>query len=762
MLKEKIGYIKENYENSAEKRWLGKVVKEEIILHDFKSLENIEFSGLGEIKLDEFEGSKIVKVITNTDIENILPRPSTNLRVNLNNIDLTNYNRISIYVYPKAIGFKNFYFHFFLNNGKKGLLHAPSLVPNKWNHVAFELDKLERKNISFISITPYLMGCPIEAEPTLEVYFKNLSVQKVDEDYVLGWDLEDRIGYCHTGYFPNSKKIAVTSSFQGENFSLVSEEGSFVYTSAVKQIENEYGIFYELDFSNFLSEGKYKIVYGKLESKYFLISNSYLDDTTRKSINFLRLLRCGYEVSGVHSECHLTNYCKHPNGKVLHTHGGWHDAGDVSQFEICTAEMVHALLDLATVYKEKNNEIYDEILDEARWGLNWLLRTRFKDGYRALAVHYSIWRNNVYDPKTHYDDNSSVAKGNVAENGAYENFIASAAIALGARVFKNSDPEYSDWCRRCAISDFEFALDGLKNNYFTKRWGVVPDPQIYGALVLACCELYLVTNDYKYIDIATSNATKIIDAQEKEYVGNEFKLRGFFYEDKEHKHILTYEHRGHEQTPIQALVKLYEVTNDHKDSYEWLNSILLYKEYIEKTQNLIKPYNLIPAQVYNFKMLRKDRFTIPTNYGTDEEINASFEGQINNGIPLGNGYYLRRLPIAIQRRGYHATLLSKTKAISSMAKLLNDENLRQIAINQIEWILGKNPFSSSTMYGEGYNYHPLYVAFSLQMVGALPVGFKTYENIDAPYWPVVNNAVYKEIWGHTTGKYLWVLADIIR
>ena len=65
------------------------------------------------------------------------------------------------------------------------------------------------------------------------------------------------------------------------------------------------------------------------------------------------------------------------------------------------------------------------------------------------------------------------------------------------------------------------------------------------------------------------------------------------------------------------------------------------------------------------------------------------------------------------------------------------------------------------MYGFGDNYHPLYVAFSKQMVGALPVGFMTYKDDDAPYWPVKNNAVYKEIWGHTSGKFIWVLKDIL-
>ena len=119
------------------------------------------------------------------------------------------------------------------------------------------------------------------------------------------------------------------------------------------------------------------------------------------------------------------------------------------------------------------------------------------------------------------------------------------------------------------------------------------------------------------------------------------------------------------------------------------------------------------------------------------------------------------MPIAYSRRGFHATLLSKTKAASILAKVFNDNKLKNIVKNQIEWVLGKNPFVTSTMYGEGYNYHPLYVAFSRQMVGALPVGFKTLGDKDLPYWPTNDQAVFKEIWGHTTGKYLWVLADIL-
>ena len=145
-----------------------------------------------------------------------------------------------------------------------------------------------------------------------------------------------------------------------------------------------------------------------------------------------------------------------------------------------------------------------------------------------------------------------------------------------------------------------------------------------------------------------------------------------------------------------------------------------------------------------------------------EEIKKSFNQQIKAGFSLGNDWYLRIFPVSNTRRGFLATNLSKTKGVSALALYLNDSDLHNISLRQIEFTLGLNPFSSSLMYGEGYRNHPLYVAFSKQMVGSLPVGIKTNKEHDLPYWPCYTNAVFKEIWGHTTGKFLDVISDILR
>ena len=59
---------------------------------------------------------------------------------------------------------------------------------------------------------------------------------------------------------------------------------------------------------------------------------------------------------------------------------------------------------------------------------------------------------------------------------------------------------------------------------------------------------------------------------------------------------------------------------------------------------------------------------------------------------------------------------------------------------------------------EGHDYHPLYAPMSPQLVGAVPVGFETFENEDQPFYPMQNNATYKEVWVHTTCRMMWLIA----
>lgn len=747
--------IMDDEKNGALYRWNNKEVLDKVLLYNGDRLDNVTASTSVDLSLSNEVSESSLKLKLSTDIENVIPRPWPSVRIKLGGVDLTKYNRIACNIYIKSTGYQNHYFQFSLGNPGAMEHHSPSLDPNKWNYVTWEVEDVERNNCVELVIGPWLMGTPPEGLPSYEIYIDSVYAEKVEADYVEGWDLDSRIAYCHAGYFIDSKKVALTSKKVSEKFELL-KDGEVVLSKDVLEVNTDLGVFYQMDFSEVNVNGEYVLKYGNICTPSFLISDTSYDESIWKSVNFLRLLRCGEDIAGVHSACHLNCRSMHPDGSSVPNYGGWHDAGDVSQFEIPTAEMAHAILDLALAVKESDELMYERLIEEARVGVNWLLRTRFGDGMRALAITYSIWRKNVLKP-----DNKTVYS-NVAENGPFENFCASAALAKAYLVYKEEDSVFADWCLRSAKEDFEFAKVGYEQGIYTKRWGPNIDSQVCGHGAIAACELYKCTLDSYYINVAKEYGKVILECQQSTDPDWDIPLKGFFYEDKEHKWMLTYEHRGHEQSPVQGLAMLCEVAKDDEDYNLWLHGLELYREYVLKSMSLTKPYGLMPGHVYILDKLNSDRFTIPSSYGTIPEGMEILRNQARSGKKLADNVYLRIFPVAVQRRGYHATLLSKTKAISLIANILNDKELKQIAIDQLEWVMGKNPFASSTMYGCGYNYHPLYVAFSRQMVGALPVGIMTKGDNDAPYWPVRDHAVFKEIWGHTTGKYLWVLADLIK
>ena len=751
--------IKENINNGAEPRWFNKKVENFVTIFSGENTEKVTVSGKATLEVAKevkHDGKKCLCLTTDTKTENIQPRPTCGINIALDKMDLSAYNRISAWIYPEAVGFRNFYFHFTFGNTGKSLTHAPSLLPNTWNHVIWEVPDIDRNAVERFGISPFLGGCPPDALSTLKVYIGEIRAEKVEADDNLGWELKDRIAYCHSGYLPEMKKIAIVQNITGEKFRLYDLNHKMVYENQVRKVIHESDAFYELDFSDFTTCGEYYLEIDRRKTQSFLIDEQAFDESVWKSINFMRLLRCGEDIAGVHSACHLNCKVVHPDTQAtVPSFGGWHDAGDLSQYEICTAEIAHAILELALRVKNKDKMLYDRLLNEGKVGISWLLRTRFGDGHRALTAPHGMWRDNVLQP-----DNDSV-KRNIAENGPFENFLASAACAVAAGIYKEEDAVFADWCLRAAEEDFYFAKDGYEKGIFTARWGSNIDSQVCGSGALAAAELYALTGKKIYANFGTDYAKTILDCQKSEYPDWKISVRGFFYENPAHTQTLTYEHRGHEQSPIHGLARLYELIPEHPNRMKWKTGLELYGEYVRKTCELAPLYQLLPAHVYELDKLNLERFTIRGNDEVFERAFHDLQAQIKTGIKLSENAYLRIFPIAVSRRGFHATLLSKAKAVSLVARILNDQQLLQIAMNQIEWVLGKNPFASSTMYGEGFNYHPLYVAYSLQMVGSLPVGIKTRGDADLPYWPVINDAVYKEIWGHVTGKYLFVLSDII-
>ncbi|MDR0670161.1 MAG: hypothetical protein LBF95_08775, partial [Treponema sp.] len=137
-----------------------------------------------------------------------------------------------------------------------------------------------------------------------------------------------------------------------------------------------------------------------------------------------------------------------------------------------------------------------------------------------------------------------------------------------------------------------------------------------------------------------------------------------------------------------------------------------------------------------------------------------YQAQLKAGTALDGEHYLRVFPVWFSFRGNSAVHIATGKAAAICGRILGDGELLDIAREQLYWVLGKNPFCQSLMYGEGCNYPEQAAFLPGTMTGQLPVGIQTRYNEDLPYWPQSNNATYKEVWLTVAGKWFSLVAAL--
>lgn len=91
----------------------------------------------------------------------------------------------------------------------------------------------------------------------------------------------------------------------------------------------------------------------------------------------------------------------------------------MSQQTLQTGEISYSLLAMAKRAKEKGNkELYNRLMEEALWGLDYVMRTRLGDGYRAQTWGTNLWTDGIVGT---IDD--AGRREVLVHNGALENFL---------------------------------------------------------------------------------------------------------------------------------------------------------------------------------------------------------------------------------------------------------------------------------------------------------------------------------------------------
>lgn len=343
------------------------------------------------------------------------------------------------------------------------------------------------------------------------------------------------------GYTPGSIKVAVLGSKESRNvktFELVdAKTGKRVLKRKAGKNFGSYGPFnasFRLDFSSFSKAGRYFIKAGKARSPEFNISEEVYKGTADFALRYMRQQRCGfnpYLKDSCHTHDGYTLYGPMPEKTQVDVVGGWHDASDYLQYSTTSANATYHLL---AAYRDFKNVFTDQhqtnglegrngradVLDEAKWGLDWLLKMhprpdwmfnqiaddRDHAGYRLPnkdSVDYGYGKGKgrpvyfITGEVQGYKKYKNRATGTSSTAGKF-----ASAFALGAQLFAAQDNALAEELKDKSLSAYQYGLikPGVSQTapgsapYFYEEDNWVDDMELGAAAV------YQLTQDKKYFD----------------------------------------------------------------------------------------------------------------------------------------------------------------------------------------------------------------------------------------------------------------------
>ncbi|MCU1297150.1 MAG: glycoside hydrolase, family 9 [Acidobacteriaceae bacterium] len=702
--------MRAKYEDGAEFRGLYKKGLDSRLLVSMEDLSTWSFAGAGEMTLTDAhakDGRHSLRIHSTTNVAQVEGGGEWEDLVATRKFpgeDWSRYNRISLWVYPDVIGAPSISCSLVLHNDgahklpdryNEGRHESITLENHTWNHVVWEIAPLDRDRITALDIAYSLpKKFPDPGDQTI-LDIDQLDLQRVVADHVEGWDVAPgKIAFSDSGYTTGSSKSAIASDLTAHEFSVIKQQtGQIVLTKPVEQTTTPLGKYQVLDFSEVRQPGTYVIKAGDILTRSFRIGDDAWLDSIWKAVNFMYSERCGTEIPGIHGRCHQDIYTVHDDERIV-VNGGYHDAGDLSATGN-TPGMVYALLSLADSLKRQGEDpvLYNRLLEEARWGLNWVLKTRFGDGYRSTGQLVSYWTDGIIGTA---DD-----RFGQAINNPEWNFRVSGVEALASRILKDSDPELANRSLVIAAEDWKYAVEGLK--------AAAPLAEVYGAQdelertsfgVVASVELYLATGDDRYAQEAIVLGDQVLASQERTLQPWTIPLTGYFYTTPKRENLFHRFHIGQEQEPIMALTLLCEAFPDHEKWMKWYSAVVLHSQYYLKPASVVdEPYSVLPAAVYReseARLIPEAKNWTPLR-AADRD---AYVEEVRRGIPLGGGNYLRRFPVWFDFRGNSSVLLSQAKALSAAGQLRGDLEAEDLAQKQAQWFVGLIRFAASVMYCE--------------------------------------------------------------
>ena len=299
-----------NWEQTASSRQLTKYVLASRLIDDMEEKANWSHYGYGEIEFTNqraIDGEQSISLISPT----LSSKPSSGRPMGtavalrkFQHEDWREFNRLSFWVYPTHSDVKIISMGIVLKVAQDPEIDVPYksenphyfiLKPQQWNHIIWEIPQVVRHKVEALEFHYRIQGREPGVATTARFDIDHLELQLVEPDYFEGWEVAPgRIATSHTGYEPDAKKTAISSTISEDTFRLVdTANGETVLTKQVEEVESLLGNYQLLDFSEISKPGSYIIKAKGASSFPIRIQENIWLETIRKSINFLYCERCG-------------------------------------------------------------------------------------------------------------------------------------------------------------------------------------------------------------------------------------------------------------------------------------------------------------------------------------------------------------------------------------------------------------------------------------------------------------------------------------
>lgn len=481
-------------------------------------------------------------------------------------------------------------------------------------------------------------------------------------------------------------------------------EGKVTYSGPVSQWKH--WLFWTIDFSAFKTTGNYLVrinVAGKSVSSYpFSINKNVLEQATISDVIYYFK---GQRSSGLLDQADHHLLLSGKTTDTIDAHGGWYDAtGDygkhLSHLSFSTyfnpqqiSLTVWSLLKTEALLKQKPGTDYRQylrrILDEAMYGADYLVRLKAPNGSFYRSVHAPGAGKQAKDRVIREEDkgyrikqSKDQAFSSTVENSSWRSYQSSyrsgAGLSIAALAIASTYDTSGEYTNAIYLKTAEdaFAFLEKENSKMTNdgKENIVDD---YCALS-AATELYKATKKPGYLAAAGKRAQQLMDR-----LITSGKYANYFRADDKDRPFF---HPSDAGLPVISLLNFYPLAPADVQS-RLKETIRKYMQYeLALTAEVNNPFGYSRQYTEDTAGIRKTTFFFP--HGSEAS-------------PWWQGENARLGSIAAAAR--------MAAHFFEADKPLHD-SLETLALNQLNWILGLNPYDACMLQGSGHN-NPAYGFF---------------------------------------------------